>query len=99
MGKIKTGTKFDVKYHIVEEKRRVSRIWFHDEKHPDKRSSEYQTPIPVSDHKKEYCIDQLVKIKDSISDILTPMKVTKITPLLTPFVYYHVYILLSPFSY
>lgn len=74
-GNIKKGEKFNVNYHITEEKRRVSRIWFQDDRLPDKRSSEYQTLIAVSNYRKEYCHKQIVKIKDSVSDILSPMKV------------------------
>lgn len=72
---IKKGEKFNVNCLITEEKRRVSRIWFQDEKHPDKRSSQYQTVIPVSTYQNEYCRSLTVKIMDSISDILSPMKV------------------------
>ncbi|KAG5899741.1 hypothetical protein JTB14_006079 [Gonioctena quinquepunctata] len=73
VGKLKKAEKFNVIYSIAEEKKFVNRIWFKDENHPDKRSPSNRKVIRVSSYSKEYCQEELVNIKEGISDILSPI--------------------------
>ncbi|KAJ8971017.1 hypothetical protein NQ314_000936 [Rhamnusium bicolor] len=76
VGKIKKTDKFNVNYHIMEEKNIVSRIWFLDTVHVDKRSSVHTQTVVVSSYSKEYCQNEIVYIKEGVSDILSPIKVS-----------------------
>lgn len=60
----------------MEVKKHVSRIWFKDELHVDKRSSVHTKTVTVSGSSKQYCQDETVYIKEGITDILSPIKVS-----------------------
>lgn len=77
MGKIKKADSFNVNYYITEVKKHVSRIWFKDELHIDKRSSMHTKTVKVDGSSKQYCQDETVYIKEGITDILSPIKVSK----------------------
>nr|CAH7714317.1 unnamed protein product [Callosobruchus chinensis] len=73
-GKLKKMEKFNVTYHISEEKKFVPRIWFPDPRNPHSKLSEKTKIIPVNTNKLQYCEKETVYIKPGVSDILSPIK-------------------------
>ncbi|XP_060521290.1 integrin alpha-PS1-like isoform X2 [Cylas formicarius] len=73
-GQAKKFERFSVEYYITEIKKIVSRVWFQNEKYPNKRAPDNRRVVEVSSFSKAYCQNELVYIKEGVSDILSPIK-------------------------
>lgn len=74
VGKSRKFDKFSVLYRIAEQPKIVSRIWFQNLQHVDRRANENTRTVVVSSYSKQYCQDEIVYIKEGVSDILSPIK-------------------------
>nr|XP_023029368.1 integrin alpha-PS1 isoform X1 [Leptinotarsa decemlineata] len=74
VGKLKKTDNFHVIYNIAEEKKFINRIWLLDEMHENKHYSARTKTISVSSYSKQYCQKEVAYLKETVSDILSPIK-------------------------
>ncbi|XP_066254673.1 integrin alpha-PS1 isoform X1 [Euwallacea similis] len=68
------GYSFNVIYHITEIQKIIPRIWFRNDLHPDNRKNENTRTIVVNHISEEFCQQEIVYVKEGVSDILSPIK-------------------------